>query len=170
MSHMWHHPPRCIREVAVVVEADDRQACDVGHECATHFWIQPNEKVLEAYTVYGRGTRELPTLVGPVRVGSLKSERAVFEFDPAVDGWDGEGQSPERLLKREAPRLRQFACPECKGRLFRLRAAFEYPLDDELADDPAAWARRQDWFTWFWLVGHCASCEWVGVVAEAECG
>lgn len=169
LSHMWSSPPRCIRDVSVVAPLSATQRKALGlHDSVTSFWIRPNARE-EAFAIYGRSTGEPAQLASPIRVGSMKADRAAFNFDVHRDGWDGESsETPDRSAARAA-RLRQLICPACQGRLFKARAAFEYPLDDDLADDPQAFSHREDYFTWFWLFASCASCDWSGTVADIEC-
>lgn len=166
MTYFWQNPPRCVRPVAAVADPKDTHDEDNRfHALTTHFYIRPDGHD-EAYTVYGRPTRESPLLASPIRIGSPKADRAVFAFDAASDGWDGEWR--DKTLPSPPARMKQLVCPSCQGRLFRLRAAFEYPGDDEGLDDSAR-ERRQDFFTWFWLVARCASCGRRDVVADVEC-
>lgn len=169
MAYLWSHPPRCIRDVSVVARPTEAQRADHElHESTTIFWIRPNS-LEEAFTVYGAPSTEEHRLSSPIHVGSLDPDRAVFTFDADTDGWDAESDQREHVLKRNRKRLHQLACPDCQGRMFKLMAAFEYPIDDDLKDDPKAWARRQDYFTWFWLFAYCATCPWNSLIVDREC-
>jgi hypothetical protein len=167
LAYLWSNPPRCVRDVAVAVLPGESEASG-PHDCTTEFWIRPNTRD-EAFAVYGTPMRDTNQLGSPIRVGAVRRERAAFTFDMESDGWDGEFSTRERLLRPHPRRTKQFVCPECQGRMFKLRAAFEYPLDGELASDKAAWSHRQDYFTWFWLLARCAACDWRGTVGDCEC-
>jgi hypothetical protein len=168
LRHFWSNPPRCIHDVAAIAPPTKELAAHGLHEHTTHFWIQPNQRE-EAFTIYGAPTGKPNTIASPIRIGSTKKDRAVAAFDASEDGWDAESSRRERLLKTPERRLKQLVCPECQGRMFKPLAAFEYPMDDDLRSDAEAWKRRQDYFTWFWLIAYCATCPWNAVVADIEC-
>lgn len=178
MSYYWSRPPRCIRTVGAISSPDtDPKFVTELHEATTCFNVLPlalgksDKNKLSALPIYGLRTPDEPLLASPIRIGSTNSDRAIFSFDSHVDGYDAEIAAMDRKLPREAKprRLKQLVCPDCQGRLFHARAAFEYPLDEELKDDPACWSHRQDFFTWFWLEAQCATCPWRALVADIEC-
>lgn len=170
MAYFWAHPPRCIRDVSFVASPTLSQSTDHElHESTTSFWIRPSSRE-EAFTVYGAPTSGAThRFNSPIRVGAVDPDRAVFAFDANHDGWDAETDKRQQRPRQTKRRLRQLTCPDCQGRMFKLKAAFEYPIDDDLKDDPEAWAHRQDYFTWFWLFASCAACPWNSLIVDWEC-
>ncbi|GMV26357.1 MAG: hypothetical protein AMXMBFR58_23880 [Phycisphaerae bacterium] len=159
--------PACLRESA---QPDSSAllpgAEEIRRDNTTVFAIRaPGEVTGTGF--YGAPVANSHLLSSPIRVGSLKPERALFEFDELRHGWDGE--------QREGPfappnrRLKQFKCPTCDGRNFALHTIFEYPPDFEDDLEGEHRSRPQDFFTWFWLHARCTACNWSGIAADIEC-
>lgn len=117
-------------------------------------------------TLYGGASQHDDLVHSPIRAGSLKTDRALFEFDELCHGWDGEHREGE--FRAPDRTMMQFKCPTCDGRHFQLHAVCEYPTDlDELDDDKKD--RAEDFFTWFWVHAGCTGCQWSGIAASIEC-
>lgn len=89
-------------------------------------------------------------------------------LDTDVHGYDGElghGTATARALGHRVV----FECPDCGRRPIQIFVRFEYP--DDLFDDdfPEFQGRQQDLFTWFSLLGRCATCSQLLPVADFEC-
>ncbi len=166
-AHVRTHPPSCIAGRGVLIEGDDKSvpSMPTGHHADNYMNFRVGLDAKQAFTVYGRMSRENDCLWGLVLVGSLKRDRAAFVFDGDMHGWDG--YNPDRppedaySSRRPTARLSQFVCPQCDGRHFRLFAEFEF--SDETPQP------FQEHFTWFTLVGECSGCNWAGTVADHEC-
>jgi hypothetical protein len=148
-----------------------RPAESVGDSCSVAFDLfgeglsgKPDNA---AWTVYGEPGPD-GTLQGRLLVGSPREERAHVVFDPLRDGYDG-AIAEQSSLPREKRATRQFRCPRCDGRLFRLRATLTY--SDDLLETLDAKQRERVWdfFDWFQLAGMCVACQWKGFVADIEC-
>jgi hypothetical protein len=167
MEHVWSHPPRIARGLARRLSYVERleRPLDTrfGSNCTQFSLIGPEG--CAATTVFGVQRKDL-TFVSPICLGSPDQQRAWFTFNDAIHGYDGE-MFPD--LSRSPRALRQLVCPTCSGRLFECSAVFEYPCDREGLEEDDLWARREDFFTWFYLVARCAACGWQRTVASVEC-
>ena len=66
-------------------------------------------------------------------------------------------------------RATQQVCAKCQSRAFKCWAVFQYASDTDGWEDPDVFARRQDYFSWFWLVAECAGCRKATIVTDVEC-
>jgi len=159
-------PPSCINLTPKPV-LDDKALRRLGHneEWVTAFDLR-GDRNTDAFTLYGRPTADKLQLGSPVRAGSLDPDRAALNFDAYLHGWDGAQVEPGS--RTDTRKLKQFKCPKCQGRHFRLRAFFEYADDTASSLDDKDLPRAEDFFTWFSLDARCVACSWKGTVADIE--
>ncbi len=156
------HPPRCIRGRSV--REDKPPKFELHENCACLRVVAKSSE--EGLTVYTRRAGDEEGGFSLALVGSLKPERAALYFDSRIHGYDGEQSDPVPERARPMGRVKQLTCPKCKGRHFHVYAVFECSDDEDTAQEEA---RRQDSYSWFWLVSKCLYCRWAGTVCDVEC-
>lgn len=169
VERLWTNPPACALPNCMPAKGAERTAVTNAYgRAATGFLISRSEKA-EAHPIWlrRRTVDSQIQLVDPVYVGGPTHQSAVFVFDGARHGFDGEfGQAAPRSKKAAEP----YHCPRCGHGQFFCTAIFQYSGEhNEELDDPLLIARVQDFFSWFALRARCGSCKHSAIILDIEC-
>lgn len=166
MAYLQAHPPRSIRDVAVMPNAHERKWVAKNAGSLTTAFVVGPEKGDKLHSVWARTVKQgVWPLQDPIFVGGPTRSSASFVFDSDQEGFDGSfNDKPPRPLARARPYL----CPKCGHDHFRVMAIFSYDEDDWIEDKEHA-DIAENMYHWFTLRVTCGRCKLASEIASIEC-
>lgn len=166
LAYLGAHPPRSIRDVAVMPNAHERRWVTKNAGTHTTAFVVGPEKGDKLHSIWARSVKKgLWPLEDPILVGGPTRSSANFVFDSDHEGFDGFfNEKPPRPVQRARPYL----CAKCGHDHFRVMAIFSYDEDDWIEDQEHA-DIAENLYHWFTLRATCGRCKLAAEIASIEC-
>jgi hypothetical protein len=175
LRYFWARPPRCIKgfKAELVRMPGVRIGGHAGGTFTPTVWLKctcgcDSNYVLGHYWKNPDNRDGRFVFVSPLALKCGNCNKITELIDTDIHGYDSEVGVIPTNHRGDGKRV-EFICEKCGPRPLQVFAGFEYSNDLFERDNRKHRGREFDLFSWFSLIGKCASCNRLISIVEFEC-